>query len=308
MLQVVEKRAYSKTFLKLAQQSLAPKTRRNYQNEIRKARRRGLNVDALTDSGIAEYLCILYDKGLTHASAGLAVAAFRWHAKETGQSFSDIATRQILSGFSRDEAAQSRRVGQADPITWDMCNEVCTALDEKGKKGRLIAIRDSMAFSICRDGLLRSSEAVALRVSDITFYKDGRGSMKIRRSKTDQTGRGDVRELESDTVKRIKYWLEVTGIRNGSLIRRFHLNQYVPKVVSRKGLSHQRVRELVQSRFKHYGGRLTSHSFRIGSAVERHLRGDETRSIMQAGGWRKEETMMHYLQPATRILLSRKVS
>ena len=132
--------------------------------------------------------------------------------------------------------------------------------------------------------------------------------MKIRRSKTDQTGRGDVRELEPDTVKRIKRWLEVTGIKHGSLIRRFHLNQYVPKVVSRKGLSNQRVRELVQSRFKHYGGRLTSHSFRIGSAVERHLRGDATRDIMQAGGWRKEETFMHYIQDAMRVRLSRKAS
>lgn len=303
MLTVVPKRAYSKTYRKLAQQSIAPKTRKNYENEIRKARRRGLNVDALTDEGIADYLCYLYDKGLTHASAGLAVAAFRWHARETGQAFTDLETKRILSGYSRDPAAQARRTGQADPITWDMCAEVCESLD---RQGTLIALRDSMLFSICRDGLLRSSEAVALRYSDITFYEDGTGSMKIRRSKTDQIGRGDVRELEADTVKRIERWLEASGVKSGSLIRRFHLNQYVPKVVSRKGLSNQRVRELVQSRFKKFGGRLTSHSFRIGSAVERHLRGDETRDIMQAGGWKKEETFMHYIQSAMRVRLARK--
>ena len=302
MLQVVRKRAYSETYRKLAKQSMAPRTRRNYENQVRLAKKRGLNVDALTDEGIAEYLCYLYDKGLTPASAGLAKAALGWHAKETGQSYPDLHIKTVLSGFSRDKDAQKRRIGQADPITWDMCNEVCESLDRQGK---LIALRDSMLFSICRDGLLRSSEAVALRVSDIVFYENGSGSMIIRRSKTDQTGHGDYKELEPDTVKRIERWLEASGIKSGCLIRRFHLNQYVPKVVSRKGLKNQRVRELVQSRFKKYGGRLTSHSFRIGSAVERHLRGDATRDIMQAGGWKKEETFMHYIQAAMRIRLAR---
>ena len=302
MLEAVRKHSLSATFLHLAKQEIAPKTRKNYENEIRKAKRRGLNVDALTDMGIAEYMALLYDRGLSFSSATMAKAALKWHAKQTGQMVADSITSQILAGFSRDKVAQSRRIGQADPVTWDMVNEVCGKLDERG---RLIDLRDSVLFSICRDGLLRASEAVSLKVSDISIYSNGQGSLTIRRSKTDQEAKGMVRNLEPDTVKRITRWLEVTGITDGHLIRRFHKNQWNPTVVSDKGLQSQRVRELVQSRFKHYPGRLTSHSFRIGSAIERHLRGDDKISIMLSGGWATEKVMVHYIAQAMRVHLSR---
>ena len=70
----------------------------------------------------------------------------------------------------------------------------------KGKRRRketeaqaaIRALVDLALLQVMRDGLLRRSEAAALRWGDVQVHEDGSGRLHVVRSKTDQTAEGAV--------------------------------------------------------------------------------------------------------------------
>ncbi len=70
---------------------------------------------------------------------------------------------------------------------------------------------------VMSDLLARRSEVVALEVADITYDRDGTGTAIIRRSKTDQIGRGIELYLSAQTVARLRRWLEAAKITEGAI-------------------------------------------------------------------------------------------
>ena len=65
------------------------------------------------------------------------------------------------------------------------------------------------------DGMLRVGEAEALTVDDIIFESDWLG-VSVRRSKTDQEGRGKVAYGGPETARLASRWLETAGIVEGA--------------------------------------------------------------------------------------------
>ena len=280
-------------FSEFVSRSISPNTIRKYQAEVRLARERGLDVENLTDHSIAKYLYSQFKRGLAYNSASMSRNALNWHWREkTGRNASGVLSQKTLEAYARNPEAQSREVGQASPITWIMCHAVCTRLD---KSGTIENVRDAMMFSIMRDGLLRGSEIVALRIEDIKRLPDGTGVVRIRKSKTDQRARGHHRPLRKDTMKRIGRYLELSGLSDGWLVRRFHMNQWKP-VLGTKPIHANQIRWLVKKHFKDYPGRLTAHSFRVGSAQELLARGYTIAQIARAGGWSSADTVLRYVQ------------
>ena len=68
--------------------------------------------------------------------------------------------------------------------------------------------------------LARRGELVALEVRDIDFHPNGTGQALIPRGKTDAEGQGRQAYLSRETVKRLKVWLEHSGIKEGAVFRR----------------------------------------------------------------------------------------
>ena len=71
---------------------------------------------------------------------------------------------------------------------------------EAPENARSRGLMDIAICSIMRDALMRRSEAADLRWSDIEVHEDGTGRLLIRRSKTDQEGKGFVTYLGPATV------------------------------------------------------------------------------------------------------------
>ena len=67
-------------------------------------------------------------------------------------------------------------------------------------------------LAVMSDGLLRVSEAAALEVADLEA--EGANTLTVRRSKTDQEGKGAVQYIGEPTVARVRAWLN-----DGSCIR-----------------------------------------------------------------------------------------
>ena len=86
----------------------------------------------------------------------------------------------------------------------------------------LKGLRDRALLLLGFAGAFRCSELVALDVADLEEIEEGM-RVSIRRSKTDQEGKGEViaivRGSVNCPVKAVKNWLQATSITEGSLFR-----------------------------------------------------------------------------------------
>ena len=268
---------------RLAVASLAKNTRRAYRGALRRLRDYlESHGGSLNDEWLARYLGALFDRGHAPASASMVVAAVRFQAKVTGSpSPVGPATIRVLSGFRRE--ARERGRGQVGGIGWEMA-EIMAALITVVEPDSLAALRDAALVSVMSDAMLRVSEVVALRCSDIEEEGDGAGLLSVRHSKTDQAGEGAVLFLGEATMQRVRAWKTAAGFDSGPLFRPVRARS----VVGQEALSARSVRSVVQKRAKQAGidgVRISGHSLRVGSAQSLARRGASLVELQQAGRW-----------------------
>ena len=232
---------------------------------------------------------MLFDRGLAPVTAGIAVAALADRAERDGlPSPVGAQTLQALSGFRRDGA--ERGTGQVAGIMWDQADRMAEMAENTN---RIAGLRDALLTAVMSDCLLRVSEAAALDVADIAFVDDWL-RVFIRRSKTDQEGAGAVEYAGPPTAHLARRWLEAAGIEDGPLFRRVNKAD----VVDEAGVSARRMRDIIKRRAADAGieGRVSGHSFRIGTAQSLRRAGTDDTEPMEAGRWKRVETMARYVR------------
>ncbi len=116
----------------------------------------------------------------------------------------------------------------------------------------------------------------------------------IKRSKTDQTAKGQVRPLAADAT-RIQVWIDAAQIQTGPLFRPIHNSfggtwKVKPKRMNRDAASVAIVKRALQVGIEG----VTSHSFRRAFAQDLLKGGFRTPEIMEAGGWKSAEMVSIY--------------
>ena len=94
----------------------------------------------------------------------------------------------------------------------------------KNQPENILGIRDAAVLAIGFSAALRRSEICALLFEDVEFIQSGdKMFLHIRRSKTDQAGRGyKIGIIDGQNIRpvgRLKKWLEVSQVREGYLFR-----------------------------------------------------------------------------------------
>ena len=269
----------------LADRALAQSTRDAYRRAARAFddwRGRAPETDAV----LAEYLAALFDRGLAVASADTAVAALKDRARRTGVAFpAGERTRQTLFGYRR--AGAGRGLGQVDGISWEQADRMAELAERRGMGG----LRDALLVRIMSDCLLRGAEAAALDVSDIAFV-DGWLRVDVRRSKTDQEGRGVSLYAGAETARLAHMWLKAAGIADGPLFRPVNKASRVADT----RLTVRSVRNIVKRCAEDAGipGRISGHSLRVGAAQSLRAAGATMAELMAAGRWTRVDTVARY--------------
>ncbi len=169
-----------------------------------------------------------------------------------------------------------------------------------------IGQRDAAIIAIGFAGALRRSEICNLIVGDVEFLKPENGSnrhmfLTIRRSKTDQQGRGQrIAILDGSVIRpihRLQMWLQASRITAGPLFQSMKRGGHVQG----KPLHHSDIPRIV----KHYASRIglnpkdvAGHSLRAGfvtSAAVHHARLDK---IMAVTRHTNPATVMQYIRDA----------
>ena len=165
-----------------------------------------------------------------------------------------------------------------------------TALAAEG--GRLRNLRDAALIAVMSDGLLRVSEAAAVRVADVNPARDRAGTLLVAQSKTDPEAAGTILHLRAVTLRRVSAWKQAAGIDSGPLFRRIRKGGRVEATA----LTVQSIRAIIQRWAKAAGvsGRVSGHSLRVGAAQSLVSAGATLPELQQAGRWLSPTMPAHY--------------
>lgn len=160
-------------------------------------------------------------------------------------------------------------------------------------------LRNRALLSLGYDLLARRSEITSLRSEDVSWRRDGTLEVILRRSKTDQLGRGRIAFTSSRSANLLDDWLEWRGANIEPLFCSIYRG-----VAINRPISGSAVKNIIKSSV-HAAGYyqwivkdFSPHSMRVGAAQELLRRGHDSVAIMRAGGWRTTTVLARYLEKA----------
>ena len=162
----------------------------------------------------------------------------------------------------------------------------------------LAGIRNKAMLSLGYDFLARRSELVALRTTDLDFTKDGALKGMIRKSKTDQYGRGRLVFGSERSAKLLRGWFRqkpekieavFCAINHGQCVDRPICDRNVNEIIKKSVVKVKRCERPSDLE-------VSGHSLRVGAAQDLLIKGYDLAAIMRAGGWSNAETVSRYLR------------
>jgi integrase/recombinase XerD len=162
----------------------------------------------------------------------------------------------------------------------------------------LAGTRNRALLSLGYDFLARRSELVAIRSEDLKFTTDGALRGMIRKSKTDQYGKGRLVFGSERSAKLIKKWLRLKpreiqpvfcAINHGRCENRAICDRNVNDIIKRSVVKVKRSERLSDLE-------VSGHSLRVGAAQDLLIKGYDLPAIMRAGGWSDPSTVSRYLR------------
>ncbi|WP_334062892.1 tyrosine-type recombinase/integrase [Limimaricola cinnabarinus] len=160
-------------------------------------------------------------------------------------------------------------------------------------------LRNRAMLSLGYECLTRRSELVALRSEDLLWRDDGTLRVMIRRSKADPFGQGRIAFTSSRSRDLVDAWLAWRGPNIDALFCPI----YQGKAIQRS-LSCTSVKRLIKEAASAAGldpsiaADFSGHSLRVGAAQDLLRAGQDTASIMRAGGWKSVNVLARYLEQA----------
>lgn len=210
-------------------------------------------------------------------------------------------TQTVKLAQRRMHNAKGRAQLQASPLNEGAVRRLLDARGSGSKRGNpMLDLRNRALLVVGYVTLCREGELVALRVDDLTVEADGFATIVIRRSKTDQEGRGAVVPIPADAMRHLSKWITAARITTGAMFRAVRHSGSIggpldPGAVARvfKDMAHDAKLPADQAG---QAPRISGHSTRIGGAQDM-LRYKETlAAIMVSGRWKSPEMVGRYVK------------
>ena len=202
-------------------------------------------------------------------------------------------TEQVYLAIRRMKRSKCLEQKQAVGINHDILIKMIAAQPDT-----LAGTRNRALLSLGDDFLARLSELVAIQSDDLKFMPDGALKGMIRKSKTDQYGKGRLVFGSERSAKLVRKWLRLKpqdiqpvfcAINHGKCQDRAICDRNVNGIIKRgvvKVMRCERPSDL----------EVSGHSLRVGAAQDLLIKGYELAAIMRAGGWSDPSTVSRYLR------------
>lgn len=287
--------------LENAKNSKAKNTRRAYASQWRMFERwcceRGASPLPAEPAVLALYVTERENEGVKVSTIDQAVAAivFRHVRARLPKPNDAPEVKDVLDGIRRKIGRRPRK--QAAPLSPELLRRMARAAPDNRA-----GARDKALSLVGFAGALRRQELVDLDVPDVTFTDEGL-QLLIRKSKTDQEGRGIVlsvmRGADSETcpVLALQAWLDASGITEGAIFRGVHRSGRVGS----KRLDGRDVSTILQRAAQRAGielANISGHSMRAGLGTTAAKQGKRLEVIQKHMRHKRLDQTLEYLRQA----------
>lgn len=137
---------------------------------------------------VAMYIGDLAGRGLKASTINrrLTAISVMHQSSQLESPTDDQRVKDVLKGIRREHGSYQKG---AAPLLTSTLRRMILAMPEKTEQEKAVAARDATLLLVGYAGAFRRSELASLRLEDIEFTEDG-AVILLRRSKTDQEGRG----------------------------------------------------------------------------------------------------------------------
>ncbi|MDA9856179.1 tyrosine-type recombinase/integrase [Paracoccaceae bacterium] len=245
----------------------------------------------LTSGGVREYIEAMA-VNYSYASIRRRLSCIRRINKLLGHT-DNTQTQEIYLAIRRLKRSKCLEQQQAVGINHNLLVKMIDA-----QPNTLAGIRNKAMLSLGYDFLARRSELVALRTSDLEFTKDGALKGMIRKSKTDQYGRGRLVFGSERGAKLLRGWFRkkpkeieavFCAINHGVCMDRPICDRNVNEIIKKSVVKVKRCERPSDLE-------VSGHSLRVGAAQDLLIKGYDLAAIMRAGGWSDPSTVSRYLR------------
>lgn len=275
----------------LLRESLAASTRRGYASDLAAFAQWG-GVLPANSATVARYIATLSS---THAVASISRTLSALSKAHRSAGYDDPTTAEVvkatMAGVRRTYGVAQR---QARPILRDDLFAMLDRLADRPKD-----IRDRAMLLLGFATAMRRSELIALNVDDVEVSARGL-SVTVRRSKTDQEGRGRQIAVPPGRTRHcpvaaLSGWLAFAQLRSGAIFRGVDKHgNILDHRLSGEAISHVIKGRLADAGYNPTG--FSGHSLRCGFVTAAAMAGAPSHKIRETTGHRSEASMARYLR------------
>jgi site-specific recombinase XerD len=251
---------------------------------------------------VAAFIVSEAEEGRAASTLGRRLAAIRYAHKLAGAAdpTEDEGVRAAMKGARR-------KMGVAPTQKAAVTAEVLTAILMR-TPDTLTGKRDRALLALGFAGAFRRSELVALDVVDLVEDPEGL-RVRVRRSKTDQEGRGLEKAIPHGRFIRpvalVREWLDAAGVIEGPVFRPVSRSGNVRSPDPGTGEAPRLTTQAVADIMKRYctaagldASTFGAHSLRAGYITTAAERGADLARIMDQSGHRDPRTVVGYIRRA----------
>lgn len=254
----------------------------------------GLEALPAAPATVALYLASRADQGRKAATLDLDLAAIAAAHKAAGllSPRSSAEVQAVRAGIRRTHGTAQRKAAALLPA---QLRAIVAALPatRRGARDRALLL---LGFAMAG----RRSELAALRIEDLAFVPQGL-EVTIRRSKTDQEGRGEVlavdpsRNSATCPVRAVRAWLEAAELKSGPVFRQVNRHGQVG-AAALSGFSIGQIVKETATAAGFDAAHFSGHSMRAGFATAKAQAGGSIDSIMRQTRHRSERVARGYVR------------
>lgn len=278
--------------------SLSKNTLRAYKASLKKYNEycNKKKLDKYQSSTIASFLSYQAKQNKTVSTIDRDYSAIKYDMKINNISLSEKEKNNIdkvVKGIKNSKAGTKKNKKKA--LTGDLLKMLII----KNESDTLRAKRDKAILLVGFSTMCRRSELTELQINDITETATGY-YINIRKSKTDQTGKGFIKYIERTNtmycpVSALDDYIKSANITDGFIFRAINKSNKV----NNQGLTAQTIARIIKT----YTGRaglnikdFSGHSLRSGGITEAANAGASTRQIMEQSGHKSIQVVNEYIQ------------
>ena len=284
-----------KTALERLKGAYAPNTLKSYYADattfVDWCRKRNIEPFPISSETLCAYIECL-QVNAAYSSIRRRIASLRRLNRMLGLE-DQTRTEEVYLAIRRLKRSKCLEQRQAVGINHDILIKMIAAQPDT-----LAGTRNRALLSLGYDFLARRSELVTIRSDDLKFTSDGALKGMIRKSKTDQYGKGRLVFGSERSAKLVRKWLKLKPAEIQPVFGAINHGRFEDRAICDRNVNNIIKRGVVKVKRCERPSDLevSGHSLRVGAAEDLLIKGYDLAAIMRAGGWSDPSTVSRYLR------------